>query len=391
VGKLTRNSWQRRFVSRTFHVLTQVEPFSEYHGGAISRVVANLIKEEEGALVVAPSADDSWGYAPEQVRVMPAFGRYGDWTKFHRNRLPISLKILIFRLSLQEAFADLQAGDVVWIHNRAEAAAALESLVFSRGAKLVLHMHNSHLLIPHLAKTIRPVKLHRFIGVSEFIRHQAEPVLRPGTRCSVLYNGANDSLFYPDPGSHHRAAEEPVILFASRLVPDKGAHVLLEAMRLLHAKGVRGRAKIIGGAAFGDSKPTRYMESLWRSAPPNIEFHKYCSGMELAARFREADIFCLPSSFDDPFPLAPLEAMASRLPVVATRSGGIPEAFADGGAILVPKDDPAELALALEKLLTDSALRSQVAEAGFASYKRSFTWPAIRHRYHELVDEIRSS
>jgi spore coat protein SA len=162
-------------------------------------------------------------------------------------------------------------------------------------------------------------------------------------------------------------------------------------MRLLHAKGVRGRAKIIGGAAFGDSKPTRYMESLWRSAPPNIEFHKYCSGMELAARFREADIFCLPSSFDDPFPLAPLEAMASRLPVVATRSGGIPEAFADGGAILVPKDDPAELALALEKLLTDPALRSQVAEAGFASYKRSFTWPAIRHRYHELVDEIRSS
>jgi spore coat protein SA len=374
---------------RVIHVLTEIEPFSEYHGGAISRVVANLIQGDADPLVIAPRADDSWGYRPEQVRCVEGFDRYGKMTKFHKNRLPLWIKLPLLLRVLRPALSDLRPDDVVWVHNRAEVAAAISPLVRRHGAKLVLHMHNSHLRLPQQAKAIRDIELDRLVCVSRFIQEEGASAVRPGTELSVLYNGANESLFYPMPKA--AAEEEPIILFASRLVPDKGAHILLKAMRILHEKGVRGRAVVVGGSAFGNSKTTRYIQALHRDAPPNVEFHSYCSGAPLAARFREADIFCLPSVFNDPFPLAPLEAMASHLPVVASKTGGIPEAFAHGGAILVEKEDPAQLAEGLERLIVDPILRSRTAADGFAAYKQFFTWDVIRESYQSLLREVRET
>ncbi len=376
-------------MSRTFHVLTEIEPFSEYYGGAVSRVVANLIQGDPEAYVIAPRADDSWGYKRDQVRCVAGFDRYGRLTQVHKNRLPLWIKLPLLLRVVRPALTDLRSTDVVWVHNRAELAAALSPWVRQHGAKLVLHMHNSHLRLPQQAKAIRDIQLDRLVSVSQFIQEEGASAVRLGTKLSVLYNGANESLFYPELRPPN--TDEPVVLFASRLVPDKGAHILMKAMRILDEKGVRGRAVVVGGSAFGHSKTTSYIQALHRDAPPNVQFHSYCSGALLAGKFREADIFCLPSIFNDPFPLAPLEAMASRLPVVASKTGGIPEAFAQGGAILVEKENPVQLAEGLERLLVDPFLRAKMAAAGFAAYQDCFTWTAIRKRYCELLDEVRAT
>ena len=118
--------------------------------------------------------------------------------------------------------------------------------------------------------------------------------------------------------------------------------------------------------------------------------HSRCSGVRLAEYFRTSDLFCIPSIFDDPFPLAPLEAMASKLAVVATQSGGIPEAFSEGGALLIPKDSAARLAEALETLLLNTSLREEIADAGYASYRRQFTWSCIRLKYQEIIKAVSS-
>lgn len=77
--------------------------------------------------------------------------------------------------------------------------------------------------------------------------------------------------------------------------------------------------------------------------------------------YRDIDIMCVPSTTPDPLPRSVMEAMGRGLPVVATRSGGIPEMIVDGeSGFLV--DDVEALAGALIRLAGDPALRARIGE-----------------------------
>jgi spore coat protein SA len=73
---------------------------------------------------------------------------------------------------------------------------------------------------------------------------------------------------------------------------------------------------------------------------------------------------------------------------VATQSGGIPEAFVEGGALLVGRGSANELAAAIERLVSEPSLRNKLAEDGYASFHKNFTWVAVRQRYHEVLDSL---
>ncbi len=103
---------------------------------------------------------------------------------------------------------------------------------------------------------------------------------------------------------------------------------------------------------------------------------------------RNASIFSCPSIWNDPFPLAPLEAMATGLPVVASNVGGIPEALVYGGGLLVPPNNPEALAEALKKLIEDPAQREEMGKKGHASYLNYFVWDKVRDQYEVVIDEL---
>jgi glycosyltransferase involved in cell wall biosynthesis len=82
--------------------------------------------------------------------------------------------------------------------------------------------------------------------------------------------------------------------------------------------------------------------------------------------------------------------MAAGLPVVATRTGGIPEIVQDGeNGLLAPPRDPAALAQALGRLMDDSALRDQFRAAGHQTVMEQFTNDAMTDGtlavYHKIV------
>ena len=368
-----------------YHVLPEVEPFSEYAGGALSCWVANIVRSDD-ARVVCPWADDSWVF--DQKRLLPMAGMrlYGRLLKSRDFRIRIAHRVRLLRWLLRPLERRLKDGDVLYIHNRPEYVLALPPAAKRKSRyKVVLHMHNDHLAnltVPERA-ALRPDLT---VFNSKFLEQQGRRLAGNLLETAVLYNGADESCFYP----RVQATETlPLtVLFVGRLIPEKGVHVLVEAMRLLQQQGSTAVARIVGSVSFGDDRGSEYLERLQANAPSNVRFIRYKAGKALADEFREAAVFCCPSLWEEPFGMVNVEAMASALPVVATNTGGIPEIFSEGGAILVPRDSIEALATALQRLMLEPALRRQMAREGLASYQRRFRWSLISAEYRGLMSRL---
>src|SRR6267154_1554888 len=359
----------------TYHLLTEAEIFSDFAGGAISRWAGNVLRGTCHSVIVCPSADRTWRFSPESVHVLPGMVLY-QHLRSHLERLPWFFHCRVIRGVFRCLIKRVRSGDIVWIHNRPEFAVAITPFVHRAGGRVVLHLHNSH-LVERPERIMRQLRVDRLVFVSEFLRRQARSKFPQLDTSSVLYNGADQSVFYPAEG-RKRNPEIATVLFAGRLVADKGVHILLEAMRLLEKEGVRLRAQIVGSSSFGMGKETDYTRRLKRTSPANVAFLPYCSGTGLGDLFREADIFCSPSVWEEPFGLVNVEAFASALPVVSTYGGSSSEIFAHGGGILVESGSAVQLASALRLLAENPELRVRLGQQGYAAFLERFTWSNVR-------------
>jgi spore coat protein SA len=221
------------------------------------------------------------------------------------------------------------------------------------------------------------------IFISEFLLQEARRKLPTLGASSVLYSGADEAIFYP-PAGGRQSTDTPTVLFVGRLVREKGVHVLVDAMKLLEEQGVSLRAQIVGSSNFGIGEETDYIRNLKARSPRVVEFLPYCSGVALGDLFRKADIFCSPSVWEEPFGLVNVEALASGLPVVSTRSGGVTEILAGGGGILVERGSVHQLAGALRRLAENTELRRQLGQQGHAVFRERFTWSIARAEVQQI-------
>lgn len=372
-------------MNTVYHLLDESEPFSERDGGAISRWAANVLREGT-EVVVCPSFDSSWGFPAGRIYQLPKW----DFTSpvhrlVYRQRLPWRLQRAVYGRVFQAFLKRLNQGDVVYVHNRPQYAAVLALLAEERGIHVVLHMHNSHLIKSNEGQ-LEALRKTPIVFCSEFLRREANTALPNHFESTwVVYNGADGAKFYPVARSN---TSFPTVIFTGRLQPYKGVHVLLKAMRILEKWGINAKCLVVGGARFGSVEDTRYTRRLLRLIPENTELLGYKSGESFAELLRSADIFCSPSIWNDPFPLAPLEGMASGLPVVASNVGGIPEALAYGGGVLVPPDDAEALAVALGRLVEDAVYREDTGRQAYASFNCHFRWDNVRQQYERVLQEI---
>lgn len=145
--------------------------------------------------------------------------------------------------------------------------------------------------------------------------------------------------------------DDRVVLFASRLVREKGLGVYAEALDLLHSRGHQVRALIVGEG------PER--AALQARLPQGV-FTGHLSGKALAAAYASSDLFLFPSA-SETFGNVTLEAMASGLSPVVADAPGSKSLVQDGktGFVCRPHD-PAAFADASARLLSDDALRASV-------------------------------
>ncbi|MCB1906187.1 MAG: glycosyltransferase [Rhodocyclaceae bacterium] len=183
----------------------------------------------------------------------------------------------------------------------------------------------------------------------------------------TIYHGLDTEYFAP---VGERRRDMPIILSVGRFVEKKGFEYLVDACHILKQAGLRFGCVIVGeqGSAYDGIR--EQIERL--DLGDCIRLRSAVTQDHLREIYRQARIFALPCQVmedgdRDGIPNVLAEAMAMGLPVVSTPISGIPELIDDGEhGLLVPSRDPAALADALRRILTDSALHLRLSANGRA-------------------------
>jgi glycosyltransferase involved in cell wall biosynthesis len=184
-------------------------------------------------------------------------------------------------------------------------------------------------------------------------------------------------------------ASPATVLFVGTLAARKGLFDLLNALMALRAKGVAGwRAEIVGSGNEAGDREAGEVQSAFRRAGLEDAFLGPRWGAELRACLGRASIYCLPSHLEGQ-PIGILEAMASGLPVVSTRIGGIPDQVRDGlDGILVGPGDAVALGNALEALIASPELRGRMGESARARARERFDVARFRERMSAVYRRV---
>jgi glycosyltransferase involved in cell wall biosynthesis len=288
-------------------------------------------------------------------------------------------------LSLLQLAAYIRVHHIAVIHATEKPRDALYAVVLGKltGARTVIHMHVAFegWLSRWVNWALR--RADGIIAISDFVADSLVAAGYPRERVTVVPNSLDLGGWDPtiDGADVRRelglAPTAPVVGIASRLFKWKGHGFLLEAIARINTRLPGARLVIVGeDDPRADPYGGSYRSALQAQArelhvEENVLFTGFRTDIpRLMAAF---DVFAHPS-WEEPFGMVFLEAMAMRKPVVAWASGGAPEVILNGQTgLLAERGSVDSLAEALLTLLTDEPLRRRLGEAGRRRVETVFT------------------
>lgn len=221
----------------------------------------------------------------------------------------------------------------------------------------------------------------RFVAcISHFCRSQGMIFAAPEhwSKLKIVHCGIDPARY----GTQPQEASGKRILFVGRLAAVKGVPILLEAFAKVLEEHPDAVLTLVGD---GPERRTIEARAQALGCAGMVEFMGYRSQDEVAELLGKADLFALPS-FAEGVPVVLMEAMASGLPVVATRIAGISELVEDGtSGHLVPPGDPTALARTISFLLADPDLRTRMGAAGRAKVEADYDISKEAARLKDLL------
>lgn len=413
------------------------QPFDRVPGtGSVAIWIREVARQLEGRHEVTvysrawpgQPAEDGMG-ASRHVRVDPAQDeRVERWVRAVGRRLGAEEDFFYRRYYFGERYARgfvraasramaREGPDAIVLSNFAQFAPILRR--HNPRARLVLMMHCDWLVeLPERMALRRIAPVDAVCGCSGYVAGGvARRFPQWAGRCHAIHNGADPSDFGDGDEREGRAAAlrrelglegRRVVLFVGRVCPEKGTHVLLEAMRSVVATAPDATLLVVGGISRQPPSPrwlwerdeaagrfeamkADYEARLRSLAAPLGERVRMLGRLpyeDLPAFYALADVFVHPAVWEEPFGLILTEAMAAGRAVVSTRTGGIPEVVAEGETgLLARPGDPGSLAEAILALLADPGRARAMGRLGRERLLQRFTWS---HSAEKLESVLRA-
>lgn len=185
------------------------------------------------------------------------------------------------------------------------------------------------------------------------------------------------------------------VLFVGRIVPKKGLYTLVRAVALLKRRYPRMGIVAVGASWPGVRRETAYMRKvrlLSQRLRVPIRFTGYLPPSQIQKMYHLGDIFVCPTQYREGFATVNSEAMASGIPVVASKRGGISEVITHGRSGLLVRRylSPSAFAHAIAKVKASPHLARRLAQGGRQRVKARFSWYRTVARLRRQYRGIRS-
>lgn len=200
----------------------------------------------------------------------------------------------------------------------------------------------------------------------------------PEHKISVAVPGTDKQSFAPCSGN------PPVLLTVATLTQRKAHDVLIDALaRIAH---LPWQARFVGGDKF-DVHWANYLREKVAAHSLRERIHFVGNVADLSREYTQADLFVLPSLFEG-YGMAFAEALSFGLPIIAARTGAVPDLVPESAGILVPPADVAALANSLEKLLGNASQRKQLQRGAQRAAQVLPTWADTARIVGNLIYQV---
>ena len=276
----------------------------------------------------------------------------------------------------EQVYKDLKKKDYDWIV--LENSPGHTYKLAQRGHKnVILHLNNDLLNANSRFHDVIFNGLAKILTCSNYIKNRVSTISHSG-KIQTLYNAIDVQAFVPKKHTTicrkdiGLANDDFVIVYSGRVNKDKGVSELIDAMLQIKDKS-NIKLMIIGGTFYGNAGNEddfiRTLKGKAKRLKDRIIFTGFVPYEKMPDYLQLADIAVLPSMWEEPFGLTIVEALAAGLPLITTRSGGIPE-ICEGVATIVDKENVVNnLASAILDLYTKPDKRSQMVGASLERAK----------------------
>jgi glycosyltransferase involved in cell wall biosynthesis len=283
---------------------------------------------------------------------------------------------------------------------------------FFSPSKLLVTIHDCvHLLFPQedsskfrnyrsYLKTKRVVESAKHVlAVSKSTKEDLMNIFElPESKISVVHNALDERFAFTHTADERKHVleryqlKDPFVLYSGKIRPHKNLHRLIEAFAVLKSELIEDeKYKNLKLIIIGDelSKHQYLRLTVIRSGvQQDVRFFGFVPYPILRVFYQSATLFAFPSLYEG-FGLPPLEAMATRTPVLASNTSSLPEVL-DDAAVLVNPENVFDIARGMKLLLFDEVLRQKLVQKGVDQVAK-FSWKVAAQNVLETYEHVTGS
>lgn len=310
----------------------------------------------------------------------------------------------VFKLNIDSAYAamflkkmksSINNYDLILVENYISCIHPI-SKIYS--GKIVTRLHNNNIInAKYLDGATVIDDCYRVFAISDFIKKSVKSV-KENDKTVITYNGINQANFKPNLKDKYEYRkkynfkdDEIVFLFSGRVCEEKGVLALVHAFEKVCKKYDNCKLLIVGASFYSSTMKTKFIKKLKKDSKNIINkiiFTGYVDYKDMPKIYQLADVLVVPSLFEEAFGLTLVEGMSSKLPVIVSDSGGMPEIVTPENSFIAKRSNiEEELEKYMLKLVNDKKLREKMGEASFKRAKQ-FSEENYLENFWNAIDEI---